>query len=165
MRPASVTTLASAGHSANLVAHRGYHVEVVVAAATATLSGDDVVVLTATLRQSLAGQQVGVMALGDGGVEFRDLRCVTARPAAFVVMQFGEPFDSLYSAVIGPVSSRCGFAVNRRVRWMLSPTSKRVASHAWCGTPELHGLFASHSTAVSRLQRGQLDPAVQRFAS
>jgi nucleoside 2-deoxyribosyltransferase len=37
-------------------------------------------------------------------VEFSDLQVIRYKPKAFVIMKFGEPFDSLYSAVIKPDS-------------------------------------------------------------
>jgi hypothetical protein len=46
-------------------------------------------------------------------VEFTNFDSAANEPKVFVVMQFGEPYDSLYSKVIKPVCSKKGFEAFR----------------------------------------------------
>jgi hypothetical protein len=92
---------------------RGYKLRVGLVGQVATLTVDGVHVLTAALPRPLLGSGVGLVAWGAPTVRFDDFAIDAAKPQAFVVMQFGEPFDSLYTEVIWEVASAHGFDVMR----------------------------------------------------
>ncbi len=106
--------LAVAGSSANIpegavhftvaVHLRGQRVSVVV---------DRVELIVHNLLRPPDGDQVGLFAWGPGPVEFQNVNAAIRRPTAFVVMQFGDPFDALYNDVIRPTVREKGFHVYR----------------------------------------------------
>ena len=65
------------------------------------------------LGRPLYGDQVGLFAWGPGPVEFHDLLVTPRMPTAFVVMQYGDPYESLYAEVIKPVTKDKGLDVYR----------------------------------------------------
>ena len=67
------------------------------------LTVDRIEVIDQRLPHPLEGHQAGLFAWGPGPVTFQNVDWSMNRPRAFVVMQFTEPFDSLYAEVIGPV--------------------------------------------------------------
>lgn len=103
----------AAGSASNLAAREATAVSIEVAGQRVSLSVNGVDVLETDLPSPLAGDQVGLFAWGDTPVKFRSFAAVTRRPKAFVVMQFGGPFDVLYEEVIRPVAERCGFEAYR----------------------------------------------------
>ena len=54
-----------------------------------------------------------MIAWGSAEVRFVDFGVHAVRPRVFVVMQYGEPFDSLYREVIRPVAEDEGFSALR----------------------------------------------------
>jgi hypothetical protein len=70
-------------------------------------------VFEADLPTPLAGSQVGLTARGHAPIEFRDFIAASQAPEAFVVMQFGEPYDTLYHEVIKPVCEEADFSPQR----------------------------------------------------
>jgi hypothetical protein len=105
--------LFTSGINTNLEADHPYHVELYIEGQSAWLRVDDVMVLRVALPLPLGGEQVGVTAWGTQTVRFDDVRALAEVPKAFVVMQFGEPFDSIYTDVIAPVSLEMGFLAER----------------------------------------------------
>ncbi|HEX6700724.1 MAG TPA: hypothetical protein VF101_08345 [Gaiellaceae bacterium] len=103
----------SSGLSANLKANRPYHVELYIQGQHVWMRVDDVVVLSRELPTPLPGDQVGATAWGGSTIRFQDVRVLAEMPQAFVVMQFGEPYDSIYSDVIAPVAAALGFEARR----------------------------------------------------
>ncbi len=65
-----------------------------------TLFQNGIKVIEHTLPTPLNGDQLGVFAVGPGPVVFKDTRVTAEKPKLFVVMQYGEPYDSLYREVI-----------------------------------------------------------------
>ena len=90
-----------------------YHLEVEVAGQRVSLSVDGVQVLEAALPSPLQGDQVGLFAGGASEVTFEKFHISGTEPRIFVVMQFGGPYDSLYTEVIQPVADRLGFTAFR----------------------------------------------------
>ena len=78
-----------------------------------TLTVDDVLVINRTLPFHPIGTQTGLLASGDGVVEFRDFLVDGTRPKAFIVMKFEDTYDNLYREVIRPVCEKSGFQVQR----------------------------------------------------
>ncbi len=87
--------IAVAGTNENIVENRDYGVEVRVSGQEVRLLVDRIRVLKHNLPRPLMGDQVGYYAWGAGPVEFRSMLVDKARPKAFVVMQFGEPYDAI----------------------------------------------------------------------
>lgn len=100
--------LEAAGSVQNLELERDYLVEVRVQGQKATLIVDGIKVLGHNLPRPFPGDQIGLYGWGPGPVEFRSFGVDTKRPKIFVVMQFGEQYDSLYTEVIKPISSEMG---------------------------------------------------------
>jgi hypothetical protein len=106
--------LAAAGSSSNIPEGPvQFSVETLVRGQRISVFVDRVRVIVHNLPRPLEGDQVGLFAWGPGPVEFRNPRAATRLPTAFVVMQFGDPYDSLYSEVIKPIVIEKGFHVYR----------------------------------------------------
>jgi hypothetical protein len=101
------------GSSSQLRISRPYHLEAEVSGQRVSLSVDSVHVLEYTLRSPLQGDQVGLFAWGTAEIEFQNFRVSGDDPRIFVVMQFGEPYDSLHKEVIQPISEKLGFKAFR----------------------------------------------------
>lgn len=69
---------------------------------------DGVRVIEYTLPYPPTGVQFGLFAWGNAPVLFERTAVQAAAPKAFVVTQYGEPFDSLFSEVILPVAREMG---------------------------------------------------------
>lgn len=80
---------------------------------TVILEIDGVEVMQAELPHPLFGEGVGLTAWGIGPVYFSSFDVEAQAPQAFVVMQFGEPFDSIYQEVIRPVCEAAGYSPMR----------------------------------------------------
>jgi hypothetical protein len=111
------TQLYNLGTNMNLEAGHPYELDVLVHGQRVELIVDGVSVFATTLPTPLDGDQVGVTAWGGGGVQFDDLIVYKQRPRAFAVMQFGSPFDAMYSDVIRPVCEELGLHVERADDW------------------------------------------------
>ena len=98
-------TLASAGSTANLVGHHPYEIEVGVNGQRMTLNVDGIKVLDHTFSGPLSHEQIGLYAAGQGPIRFSSVTAWPQAFSAFVVMQFGSPFDELYNDVIKQVCS------------------------------------------------------------
>lgn len=73
------------------------------------LDVDDVVVAEVQLPSPIESHYVGLVARGRGQVHFSNVVAAGQARRAFIVMQFGEPFDTLYDQVISPVCIELGF--------------------------------------------------------
>ncbi len=103
----------AAGSSANLQIGRLYEVAVALNGQNVAIVVDDVTVAEVVLPHPLLGDQVGLFAWGPQVVEFERAVVDGGTPKAFVVMQFAEPYNSLYSEVIRPVAAAAGFEAFR----------------------------------------------------
>jgi hypothetical protein len=101
------------GVSSNLTANRLYHVEVTFRGRRAWLRVDGATVFSVDLPTPLRGGQVGVFAFGPSPARFENFRAVGEMPQAFVVMQFGNPYDALYKNIIRPVARKKRFDPTR----------------------------------------------------
>jgi len=101
------------GQAANLDANTPYPIAVSVQGQRIQLYDDNIRVLDGSLPHPLLGDQAGLFAWGPSPVTFQDVVILPSEPKAFVVMQFGEPYDSLYREVIKPVCNSKGFEAYR----------------------------------------------------
>ncbi len=90
-----------------------YAVEVEIRGQRLVLRVDGIELIDQHLPHPLEGDQAGLFAWGPGPVNFESFAWSDERPRAFVVMQFTEPYNSLYSEVISPVCEELGFEAYR----------------------------------------------------
>ncbi len=91
------------GSAAQLDGATTYAVAVDISGQRLRLTVNGVEVMEQHLPHPLEGYQAGLFAWGTGPVAFEDIESSERRRTAFVVMEFSEPFDSLYTEVIRPV--------------------------------------------------------------
>jgi len=101
------------GSDQNLIAQSPYHLKVELQGQSVRLMVDSIKVLEGHLPYPPTGDQIGLFAWGTAEVKFEETVGEGARPRAFVVMQFSEPYESLYSEVIRPVAESMGFEAYR----------------------------------------------------
>ncbi|MBI5571228.1 MAG: hypothetical protein HY914_14895 [Desulfomonile tiedjei] len=92
-----------AGHRENLRSGNPYHVTATLKGSWVRLTVDGVDVTSANLPFALPPSQVGVWCGGFKDIAVRNFKIDLVRGRAFVVMQFGSPYDQLYSEVIAAV--------------------------------------------------------------
>ena len=102
-----------AGDRGNLVAGRTYHVLVTFLGSQVTLTVDGVNVLSSTLPRPMTPSQVGLMFMDEGDIRATNYAVQSADPSVFVVMEFGSPYDDVYSEVIERVCRNYGLKVIR----------------------------------------------------
>lgn len=90
-----------------------YEVEVEIRGQRLVLRVDGIELIDRQLPHPLEGDQAGLFAWGSGPVNFESFEWSDEHPRAFVVMQFTEPYNSLYSEVISPVCGELGFEAYR----------------------------------------------------
>jgi hypothetical protein len=103
----------SAGLISNLRISQDYSLEVVQKGQRISLSVDSVPVIECLLSQPLSGNQIGLYAMTKSPIIFRNIQVNRKQPLAFVAMQFGEPYDTIYRTVIRPKAQALGFEVIR----------------------------------------------------
>lgn len=101
------------GSNSNLEEGRKYALSVNLSGQNVELTVDGIPVVEAALPHPLLGHQLGLFAWDRATVTFQDPTVSAARPRAFVVMQFAEPFNSLYTEVIKTVAEEAGFEAFR----------------------------------------------------
>jgi hypothetical protein len=101
------------GSAENLQRERDYDLLVQVFGQTLFLEVDGVEVVEVGLPGPLPGNQIGLLGRGVAPVEFKSFSAAPSDPLAFVVMQFGEPYDTLYREVIRPVCIEQDYAPQR----------------------------------------------------
>ena len=70
---------------------------------------NNVKVIQKILPHPLLGDQMGLFAWGNDKVIFENNNFESSKPRAFIIMQFTNPYNSLYTEVIKPVSEKMGF--------------------------------------------------------
>jgi hypothetical protein len=105
--------VAMAGARQHLDAKHPYDLEIRQAGQKLLFSVDGIQIFEHFLPSPLEGTQVGVFGWGEKGIAFRQFRVRSERPRAFVAMQFGEPFDTIYKEVIRPEGEKLGLEVLR----------------------------------------------------
>jgi len=92
------------GDRANLKPGRRYQLEARIFGSRVTLHIDGVHVASANLPSTWQGaQQVGVWCMSPGNVTVSNFTVTSDKPRAFVVMQFSETYNEVYSEVIREV--------------------------------------------------------------
>ncbi len=101
------------GSKTSLVPGDSYDLRVEIRRENIDLIVNEVKVIEETLPGPLLGDQIGLFAWGPGGVSFENTDATAMKPRAFVVMQFGAPYDSLYYQVIKKIAEETGFKAYR----------------------------------------------------
>jgi hypothetical protein len=106
--------LRSSGDRRMLKPGQGYHLEMNVQGSFLTVQLDGVEIGSGPLPFQLSGKQVGLFCQSKADIHFRHLRVTSARPLAFVVMQFNPPeYEELFNDVITPVCDKMGLEAFR----------------------------------------------------
>jgi hypothetical protein len=101
--------LRTEGSENNLRGETPYDIEVQLRGQRVRLFINSVRVLEGHLPHPLSDDQIGLFAWGDAPVLFRTFSAEADRPEVFILMQFGEPYDTLYRDVIAPVAQAMEF--------------------------------------------------------
>ena len=105
--------LVTAGQRQNLKHDREYLLHLRIKGQELIMHVDGVPVSQCVLSQPLEGRQVGLIAAGDHEITFSRFEVAKAKPKAFVVMQFAEPYDTFCREVIQKQAEAAGFEVFR----------------------------------------------------
>jgi hypothetical protein len=105
--------LAGAGSFKNIEAGRDYQIELRVSGTRIRLYVDEIKVVEHNLARPLQGDQIGLYAWGSGTIEYRSTVANPTSPRLFVVMQYGEPYDGLYTDVLKPIAEEKGLHAYR----------------------------------------------------
>lgn len=105
--------LATTGEGANLKPRKRYQLEATLRGSSVALRVDGVDVLLTQLASPLNLSQVGLYFLDSTDVTVSAFFVSTQRPKAFVIMQFGTPFDDVYTQVIQAVCKEFDLEVVR----------------------------------------------------
>jgi hypothetical protein len=101
------------GVAQNLQYNRDYELETTQKGQRISLAVDGIRVLEHVLPSPLPGNQLGLYAMSKSPVVFHGFAVQRRSPTAFVAMQFGEPYDTIYRTVIRPKAQALGFEVSR----------------------------------------------------
>jgi hypothetical protein len=102
------------GSVRNLRQGHDYHLEVSQKGQRIAVVVDGVSVLEHVLPSPPPGNQLGLYAMtGSTPVTFQDFEVQRKAPTAFIAMQFGEPYDTIYRTVIRPEAKKLGIEVMR----------------------------------------------------
>jgi len=96
--------LRTEGSENNLSPGTPYEIEVHLRGQRVRLFVNSVRVLEGNLPHPMSDDQIGLFAFGDAPVQFSKFSAEPDKPQAFVVTQYGEPYETLYNDVIKPVS-------------------------------------------------------------
>lgn len=103
------TTLASAGNSANIEPDRTYKLKIVLEGQKVSVFVDSIRVISTALPRP-AGTGVGLFChKSTPKAVFSNCRASSARPKAFVAMQFSEPYNEVYRDAVEPLVREIGF--------------------------------------------------------
>jgi hypothetical protein len=103
----------NAGTPHNLQHNHDYELKVSLKGQRIGLTVDEVPVLEHLLSRPLPGNQLGIYAMTPSPAVFSGYAVQRRSPMAFVAMQFGEPYDTIYRTVIRPKAEKLGFEVER----------------------------------------------------
>lgn len=96
---------AAAGNKSNLQPNQVYDLRLRTSGNSISLWVDDVNVLSAQIPFSVPPSQTGMHFIGDSAVEVSDFKVSGSNGKAFVVMEFGTPYDDIYIDVISKICS------------------------------------------------------------
>jgi len=102
-----------AGRNQEIVEGKNYEIEVKIYGQKVILRVNRITIFDFQLPEPLKGSQTGLFAWGSSEINFSDISISSEKPRAFVVMQFTEPYDSLYQEVIKPVCEEMNLSVYR----------------------------------------------------
>lgn len=102
-----------AGRNQEIVEGIDYEIEVKIYGQKVILRVNRITIFEFQLPKPLKGSQTGLFAWGSSEIKFSDISISSEKPRAFVVMQFTEPYDSLYQEVIKPVCEEMNLSVYR----------------------------------------------------
>jgi hypothetical protein len=105
--------LQTSGPSSNIKKAVPYEITVNVRGTRIQLLIDGIKVMDFNLPHPLLGDGVGLFAWSKRVVNFQNTAIKITKPKAFVVMQFGTIYDSIYEEVIKPVCESKGFEAFR----------------------------------------------------
>jgi hypothetical protein len=94
---------ATVGTSQNLVADRDYDLEMEMLGSFVKVALDGVPVIKFDLNETLSALRPGVWFMSQGDVEVKDFSVKSQEASAFIVMEFSQAFNDLYTHVIKPV--------------------------------------------------------------
>lgn len=103
----------SVGDVRSLQAGRSYHVVSRVRGGRIELKVDDVLLLRTQIPGQMPASQVGIWCQSEFQIKVTDFGVESRSPTAFVIMQFSDPYDRLYSDVILPVCREHGIEAVR----------------------------------------------------
>jgi len=95
------------GDSRNLAVNKDYVVKVTIDGSRINLYIDEV--LVASANEIIKKSQLKVLMRSDQEIVVRDFKVHSVKPKVFVVMQFSDEFNQLYSEVIKPVTETFGY--------------------------------------------------------
>ncbi|MDX2199915.1 MAG: hypothetical protein SF069_13205 [Phycisphaerae bacterium] len=107
------SSLKEAGDWSSIEANRSYDVSVHVTGTRLELRIDGVAVLQTGIPAYPTTSQVGVWCQSRSPITITEFKVDTVKPTAFVIMQFGHPYDTLFRDVIEPVCKEAGIVAMR----------------------------------------------------
>ena len=103
--------IAMAGHGSRLEANRVYELRLQVQGSNLDLFVNNVKVISASHR--LTRGPINLLLQSSGRVSVSNVRTKTHQPICFIVMQFTDEYNALYSEVIRPTCESFGYSVIR----------------------------------------------------
>ncbi|WP_179119200.1 nucleoside 2-deoxyribosyltransferase [Massilia sp. KIM] len=103
----------SSGDGSILRAKHSYEVQVRVEGSTATMTVDGVQVTKSFIPAGLRQSSAGIYCFSRTKVTIADFKVEPERPKAFVVMQFTQPFNELWTGVVEPICRNKGVDAKR----------------------------------------------------
>ena len=105
--------LASAKFGGHPAANTPLNINIDVVGSNISLSVDDVIVASGQTPIQIGRAQLAIYLEGKSAVTVSNISIDTGKPRAFIVMQFKEPYNTLYVEVIKPVCESFGYEVVR----------------------------------------------------
>lgn len=103
----------AAGQPGSLQPNKPYRFRVRATGSLVEILVDGVRLLSVTLPLPLPTGQTGIWCAGNSSLQIEEYSLSARKPKVFIVMQFGNPYDDLYSSVIKPVCEQVGLQVER----------------------------------------------------
>jgi hypothetical protein len=93
----------SVGNKMNLKENKSYSLRVLIEGSRITAFVDEVKVLSTYLPYTLAKSQIGLWCRDTSNILISNIQVNAVKPKVFVIMQYSQPFDDLYTSVIKSV--------------------------------------------------------------
>lgn len=104
---------AGQGSHENIDLNRYYQISFSLEGQRVVLSVDTIKVLDYTFPNPIAGDQIGLFAWGKQKTSFKDFEVEQESPRAFVIMEFSDILEPIYTDVIKPIAEENGLYVYR----------------------------------------------------